>query len=85
GLSMLRLSFWWWPLHPIGYLAATCWGMHTAWVPFFIGWLCKVLVVRFGGLKLYRRTLPIAVGLIVGDMVSQGFWVIVSLLARRAI
>jgi hypothetical protein len=85
ALSMLRLAFWWWPLHPIGYLAATCWGMHTAWIPFFVGWLSKVLVVRFGGLKLYRRTLPIAVGLIVGDMVSQGFWVIVSLLTRGAV
>ncbi len=85
GLSMLRLAFWWWPLHPIGYLAATCWGMHTAWIPFFVGWLCKVLVVRFGGLKLYRRTLPIAVGLIVGDMVSQGFWLIVSLITRGAV
>lgn len=82
GLSMLRLRLWWWPLHPIGYLASTCWGMHTAWVPFFIGWFAKVIVVRFGGLRLYRRTLPVAIGLMVGDFVSQGFWLVVSLLTK---
>lgn len=85
GLSLLRLRLWWWPLHPIGYLASTCWGMHTAWIPFFIGWLAKVLVVRFGGLRLYRRTLPVAIGLMVGDFVSQGFWLVVSLAAKGRI
>jgi len=82
GLGLLRLRFWWWPFHPIGYLASTCWGMHTTWIPFFIGWLAKVVVVRFGGLRLYRRTLPVAIGLIAGDFVSQGFWLVVSLLTK---
>lgn len=82
GLSMLRLRLWWWPLHPIGYLASTCWGMHTAWIPFFIGWLAKLVVVRSGGLRLYRRTLPVAIGLMVGDFVSQGFWLVISLLTK---
>jgi hypothetical protein len=55
--------------------------MHTTWIPFFIGWLAKVVVVRFGGLRLYRRTLPLAIGLMLGDFLSQGFWLVVSLLA----
>jgi Domain of unknown function (DUF6784) len=81
-LGVMRLRFWWWPLHPVGFLASSCWGMHTAWMPFFVGWLFKVAVTRYGGLRLYRRTLPIAIGLIVGDFVSQGVWVVVGLLTQ---
>lgn len=78
GLGMLRFRFWWWPFHPIGYLAASCWGMHIFWMPFFVGWLLKMLAVRYGGLRLYRRTMPLAIGLIVGDFINQGLWVAVS-------
>lgn len=81
-LGVLRLRFWWWPLHPIGYLAANCWGMHWYWMPLFIGWLWKTLTIRYGGLRLYRRTVPLAIGLLMGDMVSAGLWVTVNSLVR---
>jgi len=81
-LGMMRLRFWWWPLHPIGYLAANCWGMHWYWMPLFVGWLWKTLTIRYGGLRLYRRTMPLAIGLIVGDMVSSGLWVTVNSIVR---
>jgi hypothetical protein len=81
-LGVLRLRFWWWPLHPIGYLAANCWGMHWFWMPLFVGWVWKTLTIRYGGLRLYRRTMPLAIGLIVGDMVSSGLWVAVNSIIR---
>jgi hypothetical protein len=81
-LGVLRLRFWWWPLHPIGYLAANCWGMHWYWMPLFVGWLLKTLTIRYGGLRLYRRMMPVAIGLIVGDMVSSGLWVAVNSIVR---
>ena len=81
-LGMMRLRFWWWPLHPIGYLAANCWGMHWYWMPLFVGWLWKTLTIHYGGLRLYRRTMPMAIGLIVGDMVSSGLWVMINSTVR---
>jgi len=84
ALGMLRLRFWWWPFHPIGYLAAFCWGMHWYSQPFFLGWLLKSVTIRYGGLPLYRKTVPIAIGLIVGDFVSQGVWVLVRTVLRSA-
>jgi hypothetical protein len=81
-LGALRLRFWWWPFHPIGYVAASCWGMQIFWMPFFAGWVLKTLAVRYGGLQLYRRTVPVAIGLIAGDFINQGIWVAVSLIAR---
>ncbi|HUU53667.1 MAG TPA: DUF6784 domain-containing protein, partial [Armatimonadota bacterium] len=83
-LGALRLRFWWWPFHPIGYLAAFCWGMHWYSQPFFLGWLLKSAAIRYGGLPLYRRTVPLAIGLIVGDFVSQGIWVLVLTVLRAS-
>jgi len=82
GLGLLRLRFWWWPLHPFGYLAANCWGMHWYWMAFFVGWLWKTLSVRYGGLQLYRRMVPLAIGMIVGDMVGEGIRVLITIIAR---
>jgi len=83
-LGWLRLRFWWWPLHPVGYLASNTWGSHWWALPFFIGWLCKALVVRYGGLRLYRVSVPLAIGLIVGDLLNGGVWAVVSLATRGA-
>jgi hypothetical protein len=84
ALGLLRLRFWWWPLHPLGYLAANGWGMHWYWLPFFIGWVWKTLTLRYGGLRLYRRLLPFAVGLIMGDMIGRALWQGATILVGRA-
>jgi hypothetical protein len=49
------------------------------WSPFFIGWLGKTLVTRYGGLRLYRQTMPIAIGFIAGDLLNDLLWGIVTL------
>jgi len=36
-------------------------------------------VVRYGGLRLYRQTVPLAVGLIVGDILNRSIWIVVTL------
>jgi hypothetical protein len=81
-LGILRLRLWWWPFHPVGYMAAMCWGLNWWWGPFFIGWACKVLAVRYGGLKLYRATLPVGIGFIVGDLLNSGLWSVLALFTK---
>jgi hypothetical protein len=78
-LGAMRLRFWWWPFHPIGYLAAHTWVMYMYWSPFMIGWIAKTLVVRYGGLRLYRATVPLAIGFIAGDLMDEVLWGIVTL------
>ncbi len=78
-LGAMRLRFWWWPLHPIGYLAAHTWVMYMYYMPFMVAWLAKTLVVRYGGLRLYRRTVPLAIGFIAGDLLNEILWAIVTL------
>jgi len=79
ALGIIRLRFWWWPFHPVGYLAANTWGLQLWYMPFFIGWAAKALLIRYAGLPLYRRTIPLAVGLIVGDLLNGGLWGIIRL------
>jgi uncharacterized protein DUF6784/uncharacterized protein DUF6785 len=74
ALAALRSCFLWWPLHPIGYMAANSWGMHWNWGSFTLGWLLKVLLLRYGGLRAFRAAVPCFIGLVVGDMLSEGIW-----------
>jgi hypothetical protein len=83
GLGLLRLRFWWWPFHPVGFLAANSWGMHWFYSAFFIGWLAKSLVSRYGGLRVYRQTVPLAIGLIVGELMNEATWVLIRVLVIR--
>jgi hypothetical protein len=34
----------------------------------------KTVVLRYGGMRLYRRTLPFFLGLILGDYIVPGLW-----------
>ncbi len=82
-LGAMRLRFWWWPFHPIGYLTASTWVMYMYYMPFMVGWLAKTLVVRYGGLRLYRRSVPLAIGFIAGDLLNEILWGAVTLITGQ--
>jgi len=80
--GLMRLRFVWWPFHPIGYLLANSIAQAMGTFPFFLAWALKVLVTRYGGLRLYRATIPLAIGLIVGDLLNSSLWNVVGLVTR---
>ncbi len=71
--------FYWWPIHPIGYLTAYSSAMRILWISFFIGWLCNALCMRYGGAILFKRLRYFFVGLIIGDFLMGGAWAIYGL------
>lgn len=71
-LMLMRSYFLWWPLHPVGYAVANTGTMTSTWLPFFIAWLIKILVLRYGGARMYRQSLPFFLGLIAGDLLGGG-------------
>jgi len=71
--------FYWWPIHPIGYLTAYSSAMRILWVSFFIGWACNALCMRYGGIHLFRKVQLFFIGLIIGDFLMGGTWAIVGL------
>ncbi len=73
-LAWLRVRFLSFPLHPVGYVLCNTYTMNAFFVPFLLAWTVKVLVLRWGGSALYRRSVPLFVGLILGDIVIQAAW-----------
>jgi hypothetical protein len=73
-LAFLRLRFSWWPLHPIGYLMLDTFPAAHLWFSIFLGWLAKLLIVRFTGSRGYANAKPFFIGLIVGESAAAGFW-----------
>ncbi|MBI3944991.1 MAG: hypothetical protein HY321_03665 [Armatimonadetes bacterium] len=70
-LQLARTRIVGFPLHPLGFAASNAYG-SLLWSPFFVVWLAKVLVLRFGGMDLYRKTLPGFLGFALGHFFTAG-------------
>ena len=77
-LLTMRQLFYWWPLHPIGYVAAGLW--RGIWFSFFLGWLVKRFVLKYGGGALFHQVTPVFVGLVAGQFFSGVVWFVVGLI-----
>ncbi len=75
-LALLRMSLFWWPLHPAGYAVAGNWSINLFWFSIFISWVIKSVILRHGGLTLHRKSVPFFMGLILGEFIVGGFWMI---------
>ena len=78
ALMAARWLYVWWPLHPLGYVIGPIWIMDHLWVNMFIAWGIKVLVLKYGGVKLYLKTRPFFMGMILGYFTPGGFYLIVD-------
>ena len=82
-LLSMQYRFMWWPLHPIGFITPGQFPMNNIWFSIFLGWLFKSLVVRYSGLKGYRRASPVFLGLVLGEAFIAGFWAVVGLFSGK--
>ncbi len=78
GLLVCYQRFYWWPLHPIGYLMVYSSAMKILWLSFFIGWIFNTLCLRYGGVALYKRMRYFFVGFIMGDFLMGGTFAIIG-------
>ncbi|MBM4030953.1 MAG: hypothetical protein FJ291_04110 [Planctomycetes bacterium] len=82
-LVFLRHSFAWWPVHYVGFVVADSWVMGWAWWSVFLGWLAKLIIMRGGGAVAYRRYMPIFLGMLFGQLICGGFWMVVDAIEGR--
>ena len=80
GLLFARTRWVWFPLHPVGYAVTSWWALHLFWLPIFIAWATKVLMLRYLGLSGYRRALPFFIGLVVGEYFVGTGWQLAGLI-----
>lgn len=76
ALNAIRMQISWFPFHPVGFAVSSSWSMQLLWLPLFIAWVIKLTILRYGGLRLYRRALPFFLGAILAECVVGSFWTI---------
>jgi len=79
ALGLMRRSIAWWPFNPLGYAVACAGALDWMWMSMLVGWFFKWLTLKYGGMTMYRRTVPFFIGLILGDYVAGGVWSLISL------
>ena len=52
--------------------------MNWVWFSIALGWLLKLVVMRYGGVVLYRALRPFFLDLILGQISCAGFWMLVD-------
>lgn len=67
-LTVLNTRFASWPIHPVGLAFPS----HTYGFAIFVVWLVKALTLKFGGVVLYRRSMPFSYGIVVGYLLGVG-------------
>ena len=79
-LTVLRYRFTWWPLHPIGFPVAFTLPVRLSTFSIFLAWVAKSLILKFGGIHLYRKAQPFFFGLIVGYFTGCGISFLVDMI-----
>lgn len=77
-LFVMRWNYLWWRFHPIGYVTSTIWATHYMWFSLLLGSFFNFIITKVGGLKLYRKARLFFLGLILGDFIMLGFWLLVD-------
>lgn len=70
-LSLLRAHWFGSPFHPLGYAVACSYG-GLVWGAFFLVWIIKTVLLRYGGHKAYLKALPGFLGFALGHFVVAG-------------
>jgi len=83
-LTVLRHRFLRFPLHHLGFIIGTTRG-YRAWGGLLFAAIVKAIAVTVGGVSLYRRLIPAAVGVVLGHfIVGGGVWSIIALFGGEA-
>ena len=84
GAAIMGLLMWarhhylWWPVHYLGFPIGATLTIIFTWFSILIGWLLKAIILKYGGVQLYRQLRPLFLGLILGHVFVSGFWVMID-------
>ena len=89
GLTVLMMAmrrrFFWWPFHPVGYAVAGSWTMSWMWFSVLLSWIIKYVLLKQGGLRVYRQGAPFFLGLILGQYTVGSFWSLLGAILDRPV
>ena len=77
-LMLARHQFIWWPFHPLGFAISPGWVMNSIWFSIFLAWMIKGIVLKYGGPGFYQKTRPFFIGIVLGQFVVGGTWLLID-------
>ena len=79
ALLFLKSHYMWWPLNPIGFpIAKTVTIAYWNGLAIFTAWILKAFILRYGGVRLYRKLTPFFLGLILGEFSTACMWAFID-------
>jgi len=68
--ALCRMRFPRWPIHPLFFVVWTQPHITLFCFSFILGWIVKLLVLKYGDSQLYNRMKPLMVGIIAGEILG---------------
>jgi hypothetical protein len=56
--------------------------MNCLWLPIFIAWLVKTVILRYFGFKAFEHAIPFALGLVLGEFLVGSLWTIIGIVLQ---
>lgn len=78
ALTTLYYRVSWWPLHPLGLVAGIVFKVRWAFLPVFLGWLCKRTILRVGGASAFERGKGFFLGAMAGWFAGVGLSILID-------
>ena len=74
-----RAWFTWWPFHPVGMAIGDVGGVvRNAFLPIFLAWFLQIVLIRIGGVRMYRAAQPFFTGVILGFLMGVALSLVVD-------
>lgn len=83
GFMVLRSRYSWWMLHPAGLVMGST--MQEMWFSLFLAWLCKTVVLRYGGARGYQAARNLFLGLAAGEATIACIWIAVGFITGTGV
>lgn len=78
GLIFMKNNILWWPIHPLGFVVGNTLPLYSIWFSIFLAWLIKVVILKYGGVKIYKKTRYFFMGLVLGQFAIAGIWLVID-------
>lgn len=78
SLDLCADRFMWWSIHRIGYVISPICYVNQKWLSVFLACFFKVVMIKYGGAAVFRKTRPFFLGLILGTTVATETWLLID-------
>ncbi len=77
-MTIARQRISWWPIHPIGFPVGGNYLMEKVWFSIFLAWGIKIVLMRYGGANVFKKSQKFFLGLIAGQFICSGIWLVID-------